>query len=1061
MSNTFDSEYKKLNPEQKLAVDSIEGPVMVIAGAGTGKTQTIALRIANLIKNTTPASSILCLTFTDAATIAMRQRLLSIIGPEAYSVKISTFHAFCNDLIQDNPDYFIFAPNLKSLDNLGRLQIVQNLISQLPDGSPLKPWGDHFHYQNDIQSSIQTLKRENITPNTFQKLIADLSHFIDNSKQIYSDLKSLRSSKTLESELLSLYNDLSLITNLSTPIHTLLAYHFQLYKSGAYNVGLAKNPAINFKNALLKLIDQFQTDIPKQENLLLVYQNYQKELEKNGLYDFDDMILFVLQAFADHPELLLKYQEIYQYILVDEYQDTNSAQNKIIDYLGSYFKNPNIFVVGDDDQSIFRFQGAAIENIYSFVKKYSVKPIVLRNNYRSHQLILDSSLSVINHNQSRIANYIKDLDKSLKAVSHLDPDPINLFAANNPLEENYYIAQTIKNLIKNGTDPSQIAILYRQHSDIPDIAEMLTNNDINFYLASDQDILKDPLFIQIEKLLQFINDPTLSESIYHILSAPFIKINSLDLLKLFRTSKKQKIDLWQLISDPQLLSQITPALDPQTITKLKNFTLRLAKARHWLEVYPLDRFFNRTIRKFKILSFILSQKDIDLLNKLKTFYSQLKQLSLDNPNYSLADFLSHLQLLSDNNLPLPVPPNNSQSKNSVQLMTVHSAKGLEFEHVFLVKVVDKHWGNNRDHQILRLPPGILQTELSSYLYDTNEDERRLFYVALTRAKSQIYISYSLQNDNSRPQLPSIFISEITAKLIQKISPPDDLYQQALKASFPLKSKTPQISGPYKQYLLDYLTNHYQFNVTHLNSYLTCPFCFYHQTILRIPAAKNKFSSFGTAFHHTLSFVLNQINQGQDPPSDKQLLKYFQDTLFKENLGPKDFAESLHLAKNSLPQYVHHNLDIFPRQNLTDYDFASQHLLFENIPLTGKIDLIAYKNQDTVDLIDFKTGNPDSKSKELSPDGQYFRQLVFYYLLVSLSTRLQVKVNRGVIDFVQKSKTKNTFVRKEFEIKSENVEKLKQEIKDTYQKILNLDFFSLGPDCKDHQNIHYLLEKSRL
>ena len=1062
MSDIFSTEYKNLNPEQKLAVDTIEGPVMVIAGAGTGKTQTIALRIANIIKNTqTPASSILCLTFTDTATITMRKRLVSIIGSQAYLVKINTFHAFCNDIIQDNPEYFIFAPNLKSLDSLSRLQIVQNLINQLPNGSPLKPWGDHFHYQREIISSIQTLKRENITPSSFKKLIEDVLYFIDNSKDIHSKLKTLRTSKTLESELLSLYNDLSLIPNLSTPIHSFLNYHFQLFKSGFYLSGPAKNPNINFKNALLKLIDNFSSDIPKQNELFQLYQSYQKTLTDQGFYDFDDMILFVLQAFSDHTELLLRYQETYQYILVDEYQDTNSAQNKIIENLGSYFDNPNLFVVGDDDQSIFRFQGAAIENIYRFYQKYSPKLIILRNNYRSHQLILDSSLSVINHNQSRIANYISHLDKSLKSVSTLDADPINLFSASNNLEENYYIAHTIENLIKTGTKPNQIAILYRQHTDITDIAEMLTNFDINFYLASDRDILKDPLFIQINKLFQFIDDPTKSDLLYHILSAPFIKINSQDLLKLFRFSKKLHTPLWQLISDPKLLSQITPALNSHTLIKLKNYNLRLAKSRHWLEIYPIDRFFNLTIRKFKILSYILSQKDVEILNKLKTFYSEIKRLSQDIPNFTLTDFLSRLQLLSDNNLPLPVPPGRLQSEDSVQLMTVHSAKGLEFEHVFLVKVVDKHWGNNRNHQILRLPPGILQTEISSDLYDQNEDERRLFYVALTRAKSQIYISYSSQNDNSRPQIPSLFISEINPKLIQNIDPPDNIYQQALTTSFPLKLKKPNISGKYKEYLLDYLSNNYQFNVTHLNSYLKCPFCFYHQTILRIPAAKNKYSSFGTAFHDTLSFILDKLNHQQPIPGDKMIFNFFKESLLKENLSSQDVEESIHRAKNSLLEYVHHYAKLFPRHNQTEYNFASEHLMFENIPLTGKIDLVSYKSNNSVELVDFKTGNPDTKSKELSPDGEYFRQLVFYYLLVSLSSRLKVKIDRGVIDFVQKSKIKNTFVRRDFEINPKHIDKLKQEIKDTYKKILNLDFFTIGSDCKDHMKIHYLLEKSKL
>jgi len=1030
----FNTEYQKLNEKQRHAVDTIDGPVMVIAGAGTGKTQTIALRIANILTKTqTNPSSILCLTFTDTGVNAMRSRLIKIIGPTAYSVHLHTFHSFCNEIILSHPENFIISHDLQPADELEKLEIINSLIDKLPDGAILKPWGDHYFYQRDIISSLQTLKRENISPQNFLSLISNQKLFIEKSAEIYQNLKSLRVSKSLESNVLANLNSLLNIKDLSTSLKTSLIYHQNLFDSGGYNVGAAKSPSINLKNSLLKFIENLVKDTPKQSELLDLYRGYNDELQARGRYDFDDMILFVIDAFKKDTNLLRQYQELYQYFLVDEFQDTNSAQNEILNLLCSYYDNPNIFVVGDDDQSIFRFQGASIENIFDFYKKYKIKPIVLQNNYRSHQLILDSSTSVIIKNQNRIANFIKDIDKSLKSNMTFDPDPINIIPVTSVLEENYFVSQKIKKLIDTGVKPSEIAILYRNNNDIEDLVSILKINKINFYLQSDQNILNSRHIQQLIYLLKFINDPTKTDFFYHILASDYVNFNSLDLLKKVRN-----------IDDLSLNSKI----------KLRNIDRRLSLARKWLENDNLDRFFNKVIRKFKFLDYCLKSKDPQILNHLLTFHQELKRLSLDQ-KYTLDQLLLRLDSLSDNNISLAAPPLTENLDNSVQLLTVHRAKGLEFEYVFLIKVNDKKWGNNRNISHLSLPSGILKYDIVGNISDQNEDERRLFYVALTRAKKQIYISYSTKTDTNRELTPSVFISEIDPKLIETINVPTDTQVKALSQFFS-KVENENIDVDYKKYLTNFLTTKYQFNVTHLNSYLRCPFCFYHQTILRIPAVKDKFSSLGTAIHNTLSFYFN--NQSS---SLNSLIQNFTQSLYKEGLNKKDFDESLFRGTNILTDYFNQHSDNLCQKIKTDYDFKSANLHLNNIPITGKIDLIEYLENNKINVVDFKTGNPDGKYKELSPGGDYFRQLAFYKLLISLDTSFSPHFNSGIIDFVQKSKQKNTLIRKEIVINPEHVEGLKLLIIDVYNKILNLDFFKLGKDCKDHQHIHYLLKSQSL
>ncbi len=1047
-------EYSRLNQEQKQAVDTTEGPVMVIAGAGTGKTQTIALRIANIILNRQlPPSAILCLTFTDSAAVNMRSRLLSIIGPPAYSVKICTYHSFCNEIIQENRDFFSQTQNFKNLDDLEKIDLIQNIIEKLPDGSPLKPWRDHFFYQSQIIDNIQTLKREGIAPDQLSEIIKGIDHFLTASSAHYNQLKSLRFNlRDLGDKVDEVVSSLLNLSNLPSSLLSTFSYHRQLFCSGGYNLGPAKSPSVNYKNALIKTIDDLSRHLARQQDLCEIYRQYQQSLEGMGFYDYEDMILFVINAFRRYSELLLSYQERYQYILVDEYQDTNSAQNQIVDLLASYYDQPNVFVVGDDDQAIFRFQGASIENIYHFYHRYHVRPIVLKTNYRSHQLLLDAASSVIGLNQNRISRYL-DIDKSLVASQKQSHVPVSLFAAPTNLDENYFVAQKVKELLSIGVSPSQIAILYRNNDDSDHLCEILSSLGIRFYLPTQEDLLKNKLFIQLINLLNFIQDPGRFDLVYHILSSPFISLPPLDLLKLVQYSSRHQRPLDSLILASKKLKQV--GISPGGCKKIRVFVAKVAQSRLSLENYSLDRFFYKIIRRFGFLKYCLLKKDPRLLNQLHFFYSQLKTFSLQH-HYSLADFLDRLDRLNQNHLPFFAPPLVVDQSDSVQLMTVHKAKGLEFEHVFLIKVVDKKWGNNVSHSALRLPMGIIQTEISRNLTDDNEDERRLFYVALTRAKLHLYLSYSQSNENGRPQLPSVFVSEINPKLTQAIPFQSDHQSNALYSALSVLPRR-HLPAEFASFLSAYIKNDYRLSVTHLNSYLRCPFCFLHKTILRIPLPKDKSASFGTAIHQTLAFLYHSLSQNNTPPPLDEILARFKNDLTSQRLPPEVFEETLPLGSQMLSGYYHHYHDRFSSKVIVDYDFSPENIHLGDVPITGKIDKIEIVDHRNARVVDFKTGNPDSKSRELSEDGDYFRQLVFYRLLAEKSHRLNYRITSGAIDFIEPSRLRG-YVRREFDLDELHVKKLKELVLDVYRHIADLDFYHLGKDCQDKHRLHYLLDK---
>ncbi|KKU46916.1 MAG: UvrD/REP helicase [Microgenomates group bacterium GW2011_GWA2_46_7] len=378
----FAKAYKALNAEQKKAVDTIDGPVMVVAGPGTGKTQTLALRIANiLLKTDTRPSSILALTYTESGARAMKNRLIALIGPAAYDVTISTFHSFCAEVIRQNPADFTLDPASEPLSELEKFKLIYGLIST-SHLSDLRPVNAPYHYVKAILAAISNLKREGISPDRFDKLLASEQADFDSSDLAPSVAKVV-----------------------------------------------AKNLA-------------------KNRELSILYRGYQKALTENQTFDFEDMINFVRDAFSNNDEFLRTYQERFQYFLVDEYQDTNSAQNELLQLLTSFWGDQaNIFVVGDPDQSIYRFQGASIENMLGFFKQYpSASVITLSANYRSTQIILDAAESVIKHNSSRISDVVPNLDPHLTAISQAAGDPLNMATVNSSTAEGVYLAQAIQKL---------------------------------------------------------------------------------------------------------------------------------------------------------------------------------------------------------------------------------------------------------------------------------------------------------------------------------------------------------------------------------------------------------------------------------------------------------------------------------------------------------------------------------------------------------------------------------------------------------------------------------------
>lgn len=1052
LPKTFLSEYQKLNPEQKLAVDTIEGPVMVIAGAGTGKTQTITLRIGKILKETqVNPSNILCLTFTDSAALNMRSRLLDLVGSDAYGVRICTFHAFCNSVIKDNPQYFLFSQKESiPLDDVKQIQIIRSLIESLPPSSSLKNVNSLYFYQNEIGRSIQNLKKENITPDAFEELIKLAADFVKEASPIAEKLANIRATAKAASEIIPLIENLISDKNINPLYQIRINLFLELYQK-------SENSLSDLKKNVKDLIEKTATQIPKQYDLLNLYRGYQKQLTDQNLYDYEDMILWVINAFQTNKELLLDYQEKYQYLLVDEFQDSNNSQYEILNLLTKNQDSPNLFVVGDDDQSIYRFQGASVENIFTFYQKYKdqLKVIVLKNNYRSHRLILDTSNCVIGHNKNRISSYIENIDKSLVSTKNFDADPINLFAASNVNEENYYVSNQIKTLLESGKvkKASEIAILFRNNADIDDLLPYLRQLKIKYLRSDSIDIFKSIDIQQLLSLFKYLINPSDNELLGRVLSFNFIGINSEDLYKLYLYFYKSKESLSSLIGDKKKLKEIE--ISKSSIIKLNNFYLKTAKVQKLFQNEPVTETFNFIIRKFKFLSYLLKHQNLELLKQLNTLYSNLKT-SVLSQKLNLKDWVEDLSLLQENNLSLNSPPLIDDLENSIRLMTVHKAKGLEFEHVFLIKVLSGKWDGSSSRNLLKLPLGISKTDVSTIGTDKDlEEDRRLFYVALTRAKNQIYISYPRFNDSGKEQLHSIFINEIDPSLIQKIPSNSQIEAESLRLFFTPKT-TKLISANLTAYIKNYLATSYKFNITHLNSYLKCPLCFFFKTILRLPQIKTRSLSFGTSIHGALAYLYGGLKKGNTLIPLKKILEIFKENLNREQISDSDYQDLLEMGNQVLTDYYNHYQNEFTGNYFSERDFKFHGVRLNNIPITGKIDLIDIIGKNQANVIDFKTGKPDNKYKELSKDGDYFRQLVFYKILCEQAKGFNYQIENGTIDFVQ-TDVKGQFKKATFKLTKQDTDELTKLITDTYQKISNLEF-APSESCDDPDHLHYLFPK---
>ena len=1002
--NIFDQAYDELNEEQKIAVDQIEGPVMVIAGPGTGKTQILAVRIGRILLDTdTQPHNILCLTYTDAASISMRDRLVQIIGPDAHRVHIHTFHSFCNQVIQENLGIFGNYRQLEPISDLERIACYEELILQLQSDHPLKRLkGDPRYVIRQLRHLFSLMKKENYNQSD-----------IDEVAQSY--LEALKSDPDM------------------------------IYKRSGK--GYSKG---DFKQ---KAFDEAELQMKELRAGGALFEDFEKIMNQKGRYDFDDMILWVLRAFENHPELLLQYQERYHYFLIDEFQDTNGAQKNLLDHLVSYWsENPNVFVVGDDDQAIYKFQGANMGNISEFFRQYKPLSIVMAKNYRSNQEILNVAMGLIQYNQERIVNDEDfTLDKKLTAMTDDETrlKRVTISSYQNPTQEQAALVNTLEEWYKAKDDLSDFAIIYRNHRQVEKLVEVLEKKGIPINIRRRVNILNIPLVKNILTILEFINlqfetKKFTDRILFEIMHFNFFEIAPSDVSKLmwtYRTQnetieKENHINLSQVISDRKILEH----LELKSENNIASLIDRLNKWIADLKDVTLQVLFQNVLNEGMILNYILNHSERSwLLQVVGTLFDLIKLETSKNPDFELSDFLTMIDEMKKNEIPLQINKVVSSEKGA-HFLTAHSSKGLEFEYVHILGATKDIWdGKNSSWGKFKYPEGINGDDKANI-----EDERRLFYVAMTRAKTNLTMSYSLSTESGKGLGSSQFVDEIRASSQLEVDPQSVNEDLVVDYQYLVLKKEDKPISLLDHDLIDRVLSGYKLSVTGLNKYLKCPITFYYETILKVPMARTKYLGFGRAIHFALEHFYRNLNLEQGI-TEKALIDFFNQGMLQHqaHFTIREFEDMSSYGQIVLSKYFAEYLENFVRSSVQyALEVKIENAEYQGVPIKGVLDRVDIQDYNAV-VTDYKTGNfqkPSTRIKLKSPDdktpqgGDYWRQIVFYKLLMDSDQTNKWRMHSGVIDFIEPDRKNDSFKQQQFFVSNEHVQIVGRQITETWKKI---------------------------
>lgn len=1031
--DTFREHYKKLNDEQRRAVDLVNGPLLVLAGPGTGKTQLLSVRAANILKSEEcEPENILILTYTNPAARAMRDRLASMIGSEGYNVEVETFHSFANSIVLSSEGAINYIKERIEISEVERIRMMGYILDHCKGAQGLRPFGAPYIHMNEIKNRITELKHEGILPLDFKKQVA------------------------------------------------------RLVPDG-----------INLE----------EKNLLRLKSLSVIYENYERLknedssilFDARGRIDFDDMILIALKALREENGLRDDFRERYQYVMVDEYQDTNRAQLELLFSVLDPEKG-NVCCVGDDDQSIYGFQGATLSNFRFLKEKFStLKKISLKNNYRSTTAIVQVVSDIIKNvpGEERIA--VKELT-SCKKYEH---EGIRHLEFSTEEEELLFLVSEIKRvagIIRDDSslskeerkDPyNNIAVLLRNRKQINKLIDVFLDKGIPYATDCKEDIGQEKRVRQMMDVLALAgmgdgDSDRKSLVLYSILTSDYSGVLLSDLMRFIgyveehkaRLRKKDDIKGYSFCSFFSEFLRCFPASGDASPTEKESGALDIAGRLNLREPHALHRAawaIERMLRdagsrpvhdilmgyiedagvyRFILDSYaeneVLKARD---LRALVSYINMIKQSDLSNPALNLHDFTDEMALREIHGMPVRGQM-ATVSQNGVRLYTAHASKGLEFYAVFMPFCLDrKSWPFRGKSDVVPLPPDIYRSkekieekskkkELAFY------DELRVFYVASTRAKA--FLTYT-----ATPAEKVITSPFLGYTKIKKISwSPNN--ENTFLEDFLIRSPGKDTFESSKDILKDLVRN-LTLTPTKLNTYISCPRKFLYNYVLGLPGKKTQHLVFGNCAHKALEDVYESFMKKKQFPG----FKIFKDA-FKKELEYQGVNDSIKSWCNDRLDtlelwYKGKSKDPIMPNSLEEDLMIS---LPDGLEFKGKFDKVEMDGDGAVSVIDYKTGKPDKHIKAMSGSRDlskhecdpYYRQLVSYKLIFdrTVSKRGRGKIDRGVIEFLEPvsltvkkyDMTAGSFKNITIELTDAMVSELEKVIRDTWKDIQAVEFNKL-------------------
>ena len=1009
-----------LNPKQKEAVEYLDGPLLVLAGPGTGKTQLLSEKVAYILKNTdTSPNNILCVTFTDNGAKNMRERLKKVVGKDALKVNISTYHSFGSEILalyKNYSDEYMRAID-NPIDEVAKFKLIKELRDKLPGTDILH--GDKVRDIIDVISSAKSANLSSEDLATIAKINTEDSKVLSDAispllmnvvprvfkdsyenayKPIYEILKDY-ADKTPTIDLPnnnSVYRNIVLIasamkdamihaesTEKIKPLSDWRDEYFEKTDKGTYRL---KDRVANKKLA----------------GVAKVMASYEERLKSEGLFDFDDMIQEAVRILKSDKGFCLTLSERYQFIMLDEFQDTNPSQLSIIQAITNYEK-PLIMAVGDDDQAIFEFQGALASNFASFQEHYNAHVIALTENYRSTQEILDFSYKIIEKAPDRYA------DKVLTAHREpLEQTGIHRIEFLSSDMEYDFVATKISELVKTGVNQNEIAIISQKRKYFEPLLPFLNQHpEIKIAYEKQNDLLQDERIHQILTIARYIyecaNQKRVDVSLLEILSYPFFKLPILEVIKLSGQAKYAKTDVFNLFASSE----------NEEIKSVMTFFANLI-AKSFNE--PLEIFIDYIIGAAELegyrspfLSYYAKEKDYSTF----TLYENLASLRgklhkhFGEKNLRLVDLIQMVDDYTEAEMGLNVISPYKEADEAVQILTAHGAKGLEFEYVFVISADHSAWGKGKgNNNLLSLPKNLTHIRHTGI---TDSERLRVLYVALTRAKEHLYITNSKHDfaDKSPERLEYLEEYEDGDKLVSPLIPSGFTETKYVLGAVEIAEKnmhtwmvpyvnaSPDLMAIYKERV-----SNYRMSASSLTSFIdVCyagPEAFFEDRILMAPnEIENDAMAFGNLVHATFEKVTNENL------SDEKAMEFFLSELDRKDLpietkdrlrekGPADLAISLDAFREIL------------HDGKAEVNLGPDKIVIDGIPITGKIDHIRIDEESKqIEVYDFKTaGYHKEKWTSHATLFKYMLQLGFYKLLLNNSPKYsKYKVSRAHILFV--------------------------------------------------------------